>query len=96
VETATHLYHIAQEAVNNAIKHGGAKNIVIRLAVEDDHAKLCIVDDGSGIPEDRGNTLGMGLHIMGYRSSMIGGRLEIERNESRGTTICCVFPALQT
>lgn len=96
VVAATHLYHIAQEAVNNAIKHGGAHEIVIRLSTEEGGGRLCIVDDGSGIPDDRQNSLGMGLHIMSYRSSMIGGQIEIRRNATRGTTVCCVFPASRT
>ena len=35
---ATHLYHIAQEAVNNALKHGKARNIVLRLTAENGYA----------------------------------------------------------
>ena len=57
---ATHLYHIAQEAVNNAIKHGHARNIVIRLAAENGWGTLLISDDGTGIPENRGNHSGNG------------------------------------
>ncbi len=89
---ATHLYHIAQEAVNNALKHGKAGNILLRLTAENGYGTLLIADDGEGIPEDRQNTQGMGLHIMGYRSAMIGGRLEVSRNRMRGTSVSCVFP----
>ena len=76
-EIATHLYHIAQEAVNNAIKHGQPHNILIRLTAEHGCGTLLIEDDGTGIRGDRGNTQGMGLHIMNYRAGMIGGRLEV-------------------
>ena len=48
---ATHLYHIAQEAVNNAIKHGQARNILIRLSAENGWGTLLINDDGTGIQE---------------------------------------------
>jgi PAS domain S-box-containing protein len=89
---ATHLYHIAQEAANNGIKHGRARSIVLQLCVESGFGVLRIIDDGEGIPDDRQNGQGMGLHIMSYRSAMIGGRLEINRNDTRGTTVCCVFP----
>jgi PAS domain S-box-containing protein len=89
---ATHLYHIAQEAVNNAIKHGGARSIVIRLAQENGWGTLLIRDDGTGIAEDRGNTQGMGLHIMSYRAGMIGGRLEVRPYPPRGTLVTCMFP----
>ena len=96
VAVATHLYHIAQEAVNNAIKHGDAQRIVLRLTTEDGYGSLHIVDDGSGIPDDHQNSQGMGLHIMSYRSAMIGGRLGISRNRERGTTVSCMFPLSQT
>jgi PAS domain S-box-containing protein len=89
---ATHLYHIAQEAVNNAIKHGLARKILIRLAQESGWGTLLICDDGAGIKEDRGNTQGMGLQIMSYRAGMIGGRLEVKPNSARGTSVTCVFP----
>ena len=48
---ATHLYYIAREAVNNAIKHGHPKQIVIRLAAAQGQGALIIQDDGTGIPE---------------------------------------------
>ena len=96
VAAATHLYHIAQEAVNNAIKHGGAQAIVLRLTADEGYGTLQIEDDGAGIPDDRQNSQGMGLHIMSYRSAMIGGRLAISRNAERGTTVSCVFPLSQT
>ena len=89
---ATHLYHIAQEAVNNGIKHGRARNIALRLTAGDGFGTLLIADDGAGISDERPNTQGMGLHIMSYRSAMIGGRLEVKRNETGGTTVSCVFP----
>ena len=89
---ATHLYHIAQEAVNNAIKHGRARNISIVLAAENGWGTLLIDDNGCGIAEDRAPTQGMGLHIMSYRAGMIGGRLEVRPNLPRGTCITCMFP----
>jgi len=89
---ATHLYRIAQEAVNNAIKHGQARNVVVRLTAENGYGTLLIDDDGTGIPDERFNSPGMGLHIMSYRSSTIGGRLELKRNPMRGTSVFCIFP----
>jgi signal transduction histidine kinase len=89
---ATHLYHIAQEAVNNAIKHGQAKNILIRLSAENGWGTLRINDNGTGIQEDRLSSRGMGLHIMSYRAGMIGGRLDVRQNPPRGTCVTCMFP----
>ena len=88
---STHLYHIAQEAVNNAIKHGRAKRIVIGLRAQDGEGRLTVEDDGHGIP-DRENLTGMGLHIMLYRANMIGGSLRISKGSAAGTLVCCLFP----
>jgi PAS domain S-box-containing protein len=89
---ATHLYHIAQESVNNALKHGHARNILIRLTSESDRGTLMIKDDGTGIAEEHGNSHGMGLHIMNYRAGMIGGTLEVASDSVQGTTLTCTFP----
>ncbi len=89
---ATHLYHIAQEAVNNAIKHGAPRNILIRLSASNKVGTLLIQDDGSGIAENRGSSPGMGLNIMNYRANMIGGALEITPGPAQGTVVTCNFP----
>ena len=89
---ATHLYHIAQESVNNALKHGHAHNILIRLTAENGRGTLLIKDDGAGIAENRGNSQGMGLHIMNYRAGMISGTLEVAPDPVQGTTVTCIFP----
>lgn len=91
IAVATHLYHIAQEALNNAIKHGKARQAVISLSYLDEQGTLMIQDNGSGIPEPVPNS-GMGLHIMHYRARMIGGLLEIARGEQNGTVVTCWFP----
>ncbi len=92
VEKATHLYHIAQEAVNNAIKHGHPDHIVLTLAREPTCGNLSVEDDGTGIPEVAPSHVGLGLRIMNYRANMVGGSLEIRRAAPAGTAICCRFP----
>jgi PAS domain S-box-containing protein len=89
---ATHLYHIAQEAITNAVKHGQARNILVRLSAFDGRGILVISDDGKGLVEPVGNHGGMGLQIMRYRADMIGGTLEIRCDKKQGTTISCRFP----
>jgi PAS domain S-box-containing protein len=89
---ATHLYHIAQEAITNAIKHGQAKNILVQLFAFNGLGSLVISDDGKGISQPVGNHGGMGLQIMRYRAGMIGGTLEIRCDKQQGTTISCRFP----
>ena len=78
VPMATHLYHISQEAVNNAIKHGCAKNILIRLFAGECEGTLIIKDDGVGIERPLAPHTGVGLHIMNYRAGIIGGTLEVQ------------------
>jgi len=91
---ATHLYYIAQESVTNAVRHGQARHIVVRLARTEGHgAELSIQDDGVGLPvaEPEGPGLGRGLHIMQYRADLIGGTLAIERGTGGGTRVTCRF-----
>ncbi len=93
VVAGTHLFHIAQEAVNNAIKHGRATRIIVALSALGDSGRLSIEDNGVGIPNVPTPTSGMGLHIMGYRAGMIGGSLEVTREPNgTGTVVKCSFP----
>lgn len=91
---ATHLYYIAREAVNNAIKHGHAREIVIRLAADAGQGTLCIEDDGCGIGKIAAGDKGMGMHLMNYRARMVGGSLEVQRAGGGGTIVTCNFPVL--
>jgi len=88
--TGMHLYYIAQEAVNNAIKHGKAGNILIGLFRADGHVTMTVEDDGTGLPQPAPNT-GMGLHIMSHRARMISGALAVGRRPSGGTLVTCSF-----
>jgi PAS domain S-box-containing protein len=97
VAAATHLFHIAQEAVSNAIKHGQASSIAIVLTAAGDTGRLSIEDNGLGFDRASANQGGMGLHIMGYRANMIGGSFDIKQTPDRapgttGTTVGCNFP----
>jgi len=92
VNTVTQLYKIAQEAVTNAIKHGKAKRVGIRLANGADHLVLSIQNSGLPFPDLRSHSTGMGLRIMNYRASLIGASLEIKAAGSRGTVVTCSVP----
>jgi signal transduction histidine kinase len=83
---ATHLYYIAQEAVNNAIRHAGAAIIKITLAQEGDYLHLRITDDGCGIDSDS-KSHGIGLSIMRYRVLVIGAYIAIDTAPGSGTTV---------
>jgi two-component system, NarL family, sensor histidine kinase NreB len=89
---ATHLYRIAQESVNNAIKHGKAKSIEIMLAADSRCAVLRITDDGKGFPTVPTKSKGMGMRTMQYRAAMIGATLIAESLKNGGVSVSCVLP----
>lgn len=91
-DAESHLYRIAQEAVNNAVVHGRAQLIEISLGIEGGEGFLCIRDDGVGLSEDAGAADGVGMHTMAYRSRIISGSLEVRRRSLRGTVVSCAFP----
>ena len=90
---ATHLYRIAQEAVNNAIRHGKPQQIIISLANRKDRVELTVEDDGGGLPDDWQKKRGLGTRIMAHRAGMIGGTFSIEPNPTGGTFVKCSMPA---
>ena len=87
---AGHLYRIAQEAIQNAMKHGKATNIEIALTKTPERIALSIRDNGIGVPKRLPRNRGMGLRVMGYRAGLIGGSLAIQRSAEGGTTILCM------
>lgn len=90
--TLLHLYRIAQEALNNAIKHGRPSEVAISIAAESPWACLTIRDNGIGFNVDSRGDAGLGLGIMRYRAMMIGGTLNVQ-SDSYGTYVLCRFPA---
>ena len=97
-ETATQLFRIAQEAVNNALKHSGATMIEIGLTEKLglNSWELKITDNGKGISESIWNDEvgGMGLRIMRYRAKLIGGQMEFQVSAEAGTRVICNFQEL--
>jgi PAS domain S-box-containing protein len=90
-ETAIQLYRIAQEAVNNALKHGQAQHIGISLQHDEaGRVDLTVRDDGHGFPENFQPALGMGLRVMNYRAGLVGGSLEILQRDGHTTVTCTV------
>ncbi len=89
---ATHLYHIAREAVAAAVHRGHAENVTIHLAGEGGGLRLEVADDGAETrePPPRG---GMGRRIMAYRAAVIGGTLTVTSRPGEGTTVRCTLPA---
>lgn len=89
---ASHVLRIAQEAVNNAIRHGGARRIDVQLDCRADPIVLTVRDNGSGLPPPSKRNEGLGLQIMAHRAQMIGGDLVIEPAPEHGTVIRCRLP----
>lgn len=92
-ESATHLYRIAQEAVNNAIRHGRARRVTIRLNHARSQLHLTIVDNGKGINPLSPKRTGLGLRVMHYRAGLLQGTLLVQRRRTIGTAVRCVVPA---
>lgn len=88
-EAATHLYRIAQESVQNAIRHGKASRIVIRLTREGQHLSLAITDNGNGFAPQQARRAGLGLRTMAHRASAIGATLTIGPAPKRGVRVQC-------
>jgi signal transduction histidine kinase len=93
------LYRIAQEALQNVVKHSGASRAELELRSEPGVALMRVTDDGSGF--DRGEVSardlgqsGYGLRSMTERAELVGGQLEVRSSPGRGTTIAVRVPIL--
>jgi signal transduction histidine kinase len=96
-EADTHLYRIAQEALNNIVKHARAKKVNILLERAEGEVILIVEDDGrgfdrNGIKKPRKGSGGLGLTGMEERASLIGGCIEIESAPGSGTTVFARVP----
>jgi signal transduction histidine kinase len=88
--TEHHLLRICQEALNNALKHAGAKTIQITLNYSEKLVRLSIADDGCGFAPDSvltGTGTHLGLRNLRSRARKIKGRLEVISQPAKGTTI---------
>jgi PAS domain S-box-containing protein len=88
-ELGVHLYRIAQEAVNNAIKHGKARRIDLGLTMNGDRIILAVSDNGIGMPKKNRKRNGLGLRVMQYRAGVVNASLVAQRGEDGGTTFVC-------
>jgi signal transduction histidine kinase len=81
------LYRIAQEALNNALKHAQPSTVTVTLRMED-RVELEVADDGAGFDaSDSDSSAGIGLHSMRERAENLGGTLTIHSAPEKGTTI---------
>ncbi|MCD8554159.1 PAS domain-containing protein [Seleniivibrio sp.] len=84
---ATHLYLIAQEAVNNAVKHSGCRSVSIIFSKKKGMLIMTISDDGCGFDPSRGTDSGYGMRIIKYRSSIIGATAEFLNTDGKGFSV---------
>ena len=88
------LFRIAQEALNNAIKHSQAGRVEIELTLREGRLKLVVSDDGVGFdpsdPQIRARRLG--ITSMEERTEQLGGELRIESTAGRGTRVELELP----
>jgi PAS domain S-box-containing protein len=96
-EVESACYRICQEALNNATRHGQAKNITVALAADPTALVLAIRDDGIGFDELPGRERALlsgslGLISMEERARFAGGRLELQTGPGAGTCVRAIFP----
>jgi signal transduction histidine kinase len=79
------LYRIAQEAMGNAVSHGAAQHVDVRLARSNGRVTLTVTDDGKGFDPNRiGGSGGLGLINMRERARQLNGTFELNAQPGRG------------
>jgi signal transduction histidine kinase len=89
-QVALNLYRITQEAINNAVRHGQARNITVLLSLKNGILHLSILDDGIKITDSESkhsSKTGMGIKIMKYRASQINATLQLSSPIEGGTVV---------
>lgn len=94
IGTETALFRIAQEALNNVVKHARARNADIRVEVNLRRLRITVSDDGAGFDPAQRDPLagGWGLRIMRERAEAIGAHLAIHSSPGRGTRVIAEVP----
>ncbi len=87
--TASHVYHIAQEALRNAARHSGASRVDIVLAADEGGISLRVSDNGRGLPPAGARAEGLGLRIMAHRAALIGAQFAVGAPPGGGTVVSC-------
>ena len=89
------VYRVAQEAVSNALRHSGARNVRVQLRREGERVELSVGDDGRGFTFDESRR-GLGLAGMRERALLVGGDLQVESRPGTGTRVRLRVPARMT
>lgn len=92
-EAATHLYRVAQESLNNILKHASAREVRIELERDIQRIQLVIVDDGRGFDSSAdGSAHGFGLRNVFERVRILGGSIALSSTPGNGTRIDVEIP----
>ncbi len=83
---AIHVYRVLQEALNNAVRHSGAREVRVRLQFAEDALELEVKDRGKGF-DAQGTNRGIGLVAMRERAELLGGTVEFSRPTGGGTRV---------
>jgi len=99
-ETETSCFRVAQEAINNVLRHAQAANIWVRLFSAGGRLALSVRDDGhgfdlEGVRRRTGADASLGLVGMEERIALVGGSLELRSEPGRGTVVVATFPVLR-
>lgn len=89
---ALHVYRIAQESVQNALKHAAAQEIRISVHLQEEQLELTVSDDGKGFTPQAEPGGGMGLLNLQYRARAIRARLTLDSQPGKGTVMRCLIP----
>jgi PAS domain S-box-containing protein len=87
LERQTHLYHIAQEALNNVLRHAQARSVTVYLGREKESIVLEVLDDGLGFDPEYHDRGGMGLNNMQHRAEAMGATLTVSSIPTQGTRV---------
>jgi len=86
------LYRICQEAINNAVRHAGARKIAVELRATAEELTILVVDDGVGLDPDRPCGSGHGLSNIRYRADLVGAEVGWKAGETGGTAFRVRLP----
>jgi signal transduction histidine kinase len=86
------LYRIAQEGLNNVVKHAKASVVKIHLKYEEDAVHLEMIDNGTGFDPNASRSGGVGLRGIQERVQKSGGRLKIDSSPGKGTRLAVKIP----
>lgn len=90
-----HLFRIAQEAISNAVKHGTASEVLLKLEANEDFAILTVTDNGKGFAENWRDKKGSGIDIMEFRANLVGASLDLNIRAEGGVRLTCLLPSTE-